>query len=268
MDPTLLLSYANLTDIFRSWFWRYYDHLGRLVLYNFLWFLTLVLAAWTAGWTGFLKMGERIDVLGIYFFYLAACILSMGWAYSIFRIFNAGRTSFSDLWVGTRKYFVKALGLSAVSGLVLGLAVYNIGFYLRWSAEHKVLGLFLSGFLVWVLVIWMEMAFYHWPVLFFQDPPFLKIFYRSFLLALDNGWATLRILLFFLALGGLFFLAPVGLIFLGPVFFFSLQCVTLEKHFLKYKITYQERPLAEFLEALEGERRRGWRDFWRPWENR
>jgi hypothetical protein len=55
---------------------------------------------------------------------------------------------------------------------------------------------------------------------------------------------------------------------LGFSFFFSLQCVALEKHYLKYRITYEDRPLPEVLEALERERQRGWREFWRPWENR
>jgi len=44
--------------------------------------------------------------------------------------------------------------------------------------------------------------------------------------------------------------------------------VALEKHFLKYRITYEDKPLEELVDILDRERQRGWRDFLRPWENR
>jgi len=220
---------------------------------------------WHIGLSGYKK---NINILGLYSIYLLESIVSIGWAYLIFKIFIEREGSFIDIWRGLKKFFLKAVGLSAVSGFVLGLALYNIRFYFLIQSSHRIIDLLLVGFIFWFLLFWISAMLYQWPILFFQNPAFLKIYYRSFLLVLGNSLVSLGILAFFAGCFVLLWIAPFLLCFIGMVFFFSFQCVALEKQYLRYKITYGDKQLEPFLELLDYERRRSWREFLRPWENR
>jgi hypothetical protein len=112
------------------------------------------------------------------------------------------------------------------------------------------------------------MIFYQWPILFFQNPPLEKLLCRSFLITLGSGPSSLFLLFFSAASAFLFFLGPFLWFFTGFVFLFSLYVVALEKHLLRYKITYRDKPIEDFLESIDIERQRGWRDIFKPWETR
>jgi len=208
------------------------------------------------------------EVFQLYFLYLIENAFSIGWAYSVFKIFIGGHSKLSDIWTGTRRYFWKAMGLSALSGLILFFVIFNIHFYFSSEIMSRFLTLLLGSFAAWILLFWQAASLYQWPVLFFQNPPFFKILYKSTLLTLGNGLVSLGILFFFIVCFAFFLFVPFLLFFIGAVFFFSFQCVALEKSLLKYKITYGDKPLVPFLEYLEIERKRSWREILKPWENR
>jgi hypothetical protein len=260
--------YSRWPDIVRSWFWRYYDHLGHLLIYNFLWFLMVFAIAWIGWHNGWIGSLEKLNPVGLYGLYLIECIVSVGWAYIVFRMFNGCESSLKDYWPGTKKYIWKALFVSAISGGIVGLALFNIRFYISLMNRFHIIHFLLAGLVLWILLFWLSTMLYQWPILFFQNPSLWKIFYRSALLVLGNSGVSFTIFLFFILSFSLSILAPVAWFFIGFVYFFSFQCVTLEKNFLKYKITYEDKQLDSFLESLDQERKRGWRDFLRPWENR
>ncbi len=267
-DDYLLKIHTSFSNIFRSWFWRFYDHLFFLILFNLAWFLTCFLIAWVAWQTGMIGVLSRLNPLGLYGLYFLECMVSIGWAFVVFRIFLDEGGSYKDYWVGVKNYFWKATGVSAVFGFVTAASFFSIRFYYFLNSNHRFIDLLLMSFLFWVILFWFSCSLYQWPILFFQNPPFLKIFYKSFLLVLGNGLLSLGIMAFFSLACILFFAAPFLCFFIGMVFFFSFQCVALEKQFLMYKITYGGKPLEPFLEQLQRERQRGWREFLRPWENR
>ncbi|HUO56811.1 MAG TPA: hypothetical protein VMV05_01420 [bacterium] len=253
--------------ILRSWFWRFYDHLAQIILYNMGWFLTCCIPAWL-GWKARLVLNsEGMKYFGVYFLFLFECLVSVGWAYLTFKIFMGESTTLKDLWVGYRSYYLKAVGISAVSGIIILLAVFNIRFYLSGNHQHSFTEFLLAGFVFWILLFWVANAFYQWPLLFFQDPPFFKIFYKSLLIVLANALSTFWLLLFLSFFSFFFTVLPFLWFVIGLAFFFSILCVALEKHLLKYKIIYGNQPLAAFVERLNFEQKRGWRDFLRPWEN-
>jgi len=266
-----LLAYSRFNQVLRSWFWRYYDHLGHLILYNLGWFLTCFLIGWAPARLDLLispRSGEsHLNPWALYLLFVVECGFSVGWAYLIFRVFNLVETSFSEFWRGALHFLPKAIGLSAISGLVLGLVFYNVRFYYLLGFSHWQ-NMTMAGVIGWFGLFWMSSFLYQWPILFFQDPPFFKIIYRSFLLTMANGLGSLGILLFLGSCFCFFTLSLVLWFFLGFVFFFSFQCVLLEKHFLRYKIIYGDKPLEPFLERLQGESQRGWRDFLKPWDSR
>ncbi len=258
--------YSNLSDIFRSWFWRYYDHLFHLLVLNFGWFSSCAGIGWLFWRLDLIGNYHSVHFLAVCFFYLLENIVSVGWAIIIFKIFNESFFSISEIWSEFKLYIFKAIGISAVSGAVLGLAFYNLCFYINHSGRF--FGYFMMGLMFWIVIAWLSAAFYQWPILFFQNPSFFKIFYRSFLLVMANGPISLGIFVFYVLSFLFFIVVPFLWLFFGMVFFFSFQCVALEKGYLKYKITYGDKELDPFLESLERERQRGWRDILRPWENR
>lgn len=266
-----VIFYSHWPEIFRSWFWRFYDHLFRLVFYNFAWVLSCYCIGWI--WVHFkwVEISKEINLsqlFQVYFLYLVESAFSIGWAHLVFKIFIDGQGGFADFWIGTKKYLLKAIGVSAVSGLLVCLGLYNLYFYFLLVNENRSLAIFLGAFTLWILLSWLSTCLYQWPILFFQNPPFLKIYYKAFLLALGNGLVSLGILFFFVICFGFFLIVPFMLFFIGFVFFFSFQCVALEKNLLKYKITYGDKELEPFLEYLEAERQRSWRELLKPWGNR
>jgi hypothetical protein len=268
LTPAEIAAYVRWPEIFRSWFWRYYDHLGHLLIYNLGWFLTCFLVAWFPIYKGMLGGGQKVNFFVLFLLFLAISFLSVGWAYLVFKVFVQGEAHFfSDLWAAQKKFALKAFGVAALSGLVTGIGLFGIYFYFHINSSHRFLDMVLVGFAVWTLLFWISAALYQWPLLFFQNPPFLKIYYRSILLVLSNGFLSLGIMAFFAFSMLIMAFTWIPVFFLGMVYFFSFQCVALEKQFLRYKITFENKPLNPFLEQLDCEKERGWRDFFKPWEN-
>ena len=231
------------------------------------WFLFGLIPGWI-GWKTGLFVGEGgIKYFGIYFLFLIESVVSVGWANLTFKIFNSESVSFKDLWAGYRKYILKAICISAVSGAVILLALFNIHFYLFMNHQHTFMGILLAGSIFWISLFWVSAAIYQWPILFFQDPPLSKIFYKSFLIAFANGLVTFGLLVLFAFFLIFFTVLPFLWLVVGLVFFFSISCVALEKHLLKYKIIYGQQSIESFVERLHFEQKRGWRDFIRPWES-
>ncbi len=263
-----IFSYSRWQDILRSWFWRYYDHFFSLIFYNFCWFSSCFGVGWLAGLFGILNKNQHWNWLAIYSVYVLECAVSVPWALSVFKIFIEDTVSFSEVWAGLRLHFWKALASSTLSGLVLLLALYNLRFYSTLQVSSHLWIFILMGFVFTVFLYGLMMISYQWPILFFQNPPLGKLFYRSFLITLDTGPNSL-FLLFFSAFAVFFFvLGPFLWFFTGFVFVFSLYVVALEKHLLRYKITYKDKSMIDFLKLMDIERQRGWRDILKPWEPR
>jgi hypothetical protein len=256
-----------LLEIFKSWFWRYFDHLFYLFFYNFCWAFSCFGVGWLFVRFNFIGISKRTDFFDFFLIYIMQAIASLGWAYLVFEIFIKGEGSLKDVWFGIKKYIFKATGVSIVSGFVIALTFFNIRFYFSLNNPHRYTDFLLIGFILGVLIFWLISSLYYWPILFFQNPPFFKIFYKSFLLALGNSMVSILILTIYIAFILLFSIVWPLWFFLGGVFLFSFQCVVLEKHLLMYKITYGNKSLESLLEILDYEQKRGWREFFKPWES-
>jgi hypothetical protein len=263
-----LSSYSRWQDIFRSWFWRYYDHLFKLTFYNFGWFSTCLGVGWLASSLGILSRNQQWNWLTIYLVFVLECAISIPWALAIFKIFIEEKITLSNFRIDLRNYFLKALATTTLSGLVLGVALYNVRFYYTFQVSSRFWVFILMGFVATIFLYVLIMTFYQWPILFFQNPSFRKLFYKSFLITLGTGPQSLLLLVLSMLAVFLFDLAPFLWFLIGFVFLFSLYVVALEKHFLRYKITYQDKPICDFIKSMDLERQRGWRDIFKPWETR
>lgn len=263
-----VLPYARWQDILRSWFWRYYDNLFQLTFLNLGWFLTCFGVEWLTGITGLLAKSQTGNWFGLYLVYVLECAVSVPWALAVFKIFMEDGLNWNGFVAGLRRCFGKALIAAALSGFLLGLAFYDIRFYLSLPLASHPWIFVLMGLVTTMGLYGLMMTFYQWPILFFQEPSIVKLVYRSFLITLGTGPNSLFLLFFSVLAVVLFSLEPFLWFFIGFVFLFSIYTVALEKHFLRYKITYQDKPIDEYLEFVNKERQRGWRDIFRPWETR
>jgi hypothetical protein len=266
--PKEFSAFFRSIEIFRSWFWRFYDHFFQLILYNFFWIFSCFGVSWLFARFNFFKVTKKTDFFWLFLIFVIETIVSLGWAHLIFKVFIYGEGSLKDVWGGIKKYIFKATGVSVISVFFIALAFFNIRFYFFLNTPHRFIDFMCIGFIFWVLLFWLLGSIYYWPILFFQDPPFLTIFYKAFLLALGNCFVSVEILGISFAFMILFSTVWPLWFFFGGALLFSLQCVALEKQLLMYKITYGNKSLEVFLEFLDCEQRRGWRELFRPWENR
>ncbi len=265
-DPELL-KYTGIKNVFKSWFWRSYDHLGHIILYNFIWagcLTCLDYFVWNRGWCG---SWQKLNTPVIFVLFLFNSGISVGWAYIIFKIINERTANIKDYFIGVKSYLIKALGITGITFLLFLIAYYDFLFYITLLNRQNILVYLTFGLTTWILLFLACCTLYQFPLLFFQDPPFWKIYYRSGILVIGNIWLALFMVIFFLISFSLFMAVPVAWFFGGLAYFFSFQCVVLEKSLIKYKITFRDRPLREFLQFLETENNRGWRQFFRPWEH-
>ena len=265
--PPEILKFTNVGSVFLSWFWRYYDHLGRLVFLNIIWFSVCPLPTWLCWhWFGSDLRGKIPIVLAA--MGLWDCAVSIPVGYLVFLIFYTGSGSLRETGREILRFWPKAFGLFFAGTGITFLAIFNIRFYIARQENLGALGWILGGLVLWILFLWLSSMLYQWPLLFFQNTSILKIYYKSFLLTLDNYPALLLIWIYGAGCVFLFILVPVLWFFFGFVFIFSFQCMLLEKHLLKYKITYRQRALDDLLFFLEKEKKRSWREFLKPWEYR
>jgi hypothetical protein len=262
LDP----SFFDIGSVFHSWFWRYYDHLGRLILINAIWFLVVLIPTWfCCHWveTGSHEKTQLFLLLIVFLFDVSFTFFC---AYLVFSIFYTGTNCLNDIWPGILKFWVKAVLLFFSWAVFAVLTSYNIGYYLESKRILEITGWIFGGLFLWILFFCLSSILYQWPLLFFQNPPLVKILYKSLLLVFDNYLVLLLVWVYGVGFVFLFTLLPVLWIFFGFVFFFSFQCILLEKHMLKYKIVYQQKDLSLVLAILEKEKKRSWRELLKPWE--
>jgi len=259
---------TNISNMFVSWFWRFYDNLFRLIFYNFIWFVNIYSVGWLSLQVGHFRNIWELNLIWLYVVYLIECAISVGWAFIVFRVIIEGKSTFSDYLICFRKYFIKAMGVSALSGTIVVITFYNLCFYLHFQSFHCFFDILIVSSIILIFLLWAASTLFQWPILFFQDPPFWRIFYKSFLLVLSNGPVLLGMIVFLSLSLIVFLIMPFFWYFISMVFFFSLQCVVLEKLLLKYKITFENKPIEPILGVLRHESQRSWRELLRPWENR
>lgn len=255
------------SEVFRTWFWSYYDQFGFLLLLNLGWALLALGIAWLWSliWTS--PLGILKPFL-IFFFVLSESVVSIGWAYGVFKNCMDRKSAWMDILDGYSFFWAKGMAVAGIFWLVAILGAFNLQFLWFHPLPHRILNYGLVIGIVWILIFWILIGFYLWPVLFFQNAPISKVFYRSFLLAWDSGAKNILYLTSIGILATVFTIFWPLWFFVGPTSIFALQSVALEKAFLKYKITFKDKDLSGFLENLERERNRTWREFLRPWEHR
>ena len=255
LDESQALS--SFSALVKSWFVRYYDHLISLVGINVVWFLACGALPYWLLHDKIISADGQGNLWGAAVLLFWALSATAAAARGVFLLLNEGGLSWDSFRAGWFESWWKASLLFLIWGGMLFLGVYNLYFYIHWNPWGKFVEWIFCGMIVWFLAFWASCFFFLWPVLFFQKPLFSRFSIRHPYWCWKASFESLAFLLLYLALFFLFCLVPVTWILLGFVFFFSFQCMLLEKRLLRYKITYEDKDYDDFLAFLGRENQRG-----------
>lgn len=128
---------------------------------------------------------------------LPAAPVTVGIQKAANRIANYLRVDNSFFWEGTRQYVGRGFLLFAINLLVPAAIVFNIWFYFNSQGWLPIIGVAW----IWLLLLWLLMGQYTFPLFWQQDSPDIKLILRnSALLAVRHPLYSLLLLLFQLVL--------------------------------------------------------------------
>ena len=129
------------------------------------------------------------------------------------RIANYLRVDKSFFWEGTRQYSGRGFLLFAINLLVPAAIIFNIWFYFNSQGWLPIIGVAW----IWLLLLWLLMGQYTFPLFWQQDSPDLKLVLRnSALLAVRHPLYSLLMLLFQIVLLAASTALTLPLILLAP----------------------------------------------------
>lgn len=129
------------------------------------------------------------------------------------RIANYLRVDNSFFWEGTRQYIGRGFLLFAINLLVPAAIIFNIWFYFNSQGWLPIIGVAW----IWLLLLWLLMGQYTFPLFWQQDSPDLKLVLRnSALLAVRHPLYSLLMLLFQIVLLAASTALTLPLILLAP----------------------------------------------------
>ena len=143
---------------------------------------------------------------------------------------------------GIFKFFLKSITLILFNSIGFVFLYYNITFYLKFlTPKIPILGLTLTGFVLWVGLLFCLMQVYIIPLVLTRQISLFKVFYQSFLLVTDNIIFTIAVsvmLTSFIVIMG-FTVAGIFLVFYGTITL--LQILVCLNIYQKYDITMEIR---------------------------
>jgi hypothetical protein len=165
-----------------------YDRLGLVVVASLVWFLAGLLAPFLV----FQKLAAGVGVqpaavAAVAWIILISAPLLAGIFYLARNIVTRADPGLSDIITGAREFLFRSWKLSFTQLLITVILVIDVVFfYGLFVRRGNLLFAPLAAIAFYVLIYWLTMLLYQWPLLIEQRLPTLKIIYRSFLIAADN----------------------------------------------------------------------------------
>ena len=225
-----------LLKVLKKWLADSYEHLGLVLMCSFAWFgITLGGVALITS----LRSHPAL-VIGLLagFWVIVVAPATSAVFFLAKKMVTRDEPSLLDLVLGFRQFLTPSwmLGLAQVF-LTLMIAV-NAWFYLT----HGGIALRILGVLaMYVLIIWMMSAIYHFPVLIEQRAGTFKIMKRGFLLALDNPGFTAGVFLAIILLTCFSAATLLGLPLLYMGMLSILETRALRAVFVRYELLQPEK---------------------------
>lgn len=147
---------------------RHLNHRGYIYVWaNILWFLlTLPIITAPAAWAGLVNLSRQA--------YLNHSV------------------SLDDFWAGFRMNFRRGVVMAVLNILIIVINLFNLGTYRNLSDPVT---LMLSGAWWFILVLWLAVQFYMWPLLYeLKEPSLLGAMRNAVVMILLNPFFTLVVL--------------------------------------------------------------------------
>ncbi|MCK9526389.1 MAG: hypothetical protein M0R49_10770 [Limnochordia bacterium] len=167
-----------------------YDHIGKVMVTNLIWFVV--------GFGPMLAFSYLPFLQNDVFFIIAVItgFLTIGGAtgavhYRMNRVILGEESDLKDMWEGFKLYWLRGTILIALGIVGLLLLVFNIWFSQNYSTT---LFMVLSGLWVWGIIFWLALHQFVFPFMTNQNIGVIKTLKRSALIILDNPLTTLVLL--------------------------------------------------------------------------
>lgn len=236
-------------QVWRHLFWLFLDHPVRIISVSVMWFILSLPLLYTFPVFLYLRIVHPLPylILTVLVFYspvsfgAGAYIMHLiGQTVEAPKFLLPGRVISMDLirftlfFKGITGHLLKSLLAVFLSCLAVLFLYLNFYFYWRVVLPRiPLLGIVLSGFIIWVALLFLLMNLYLMPILLSRKTGVFKAFYQAFLLVIDNIFYSIGVALFVFS-----FFVIMGLTLLGLfLVFFSLF---LAVQFYSYFIIYQK----------------------------
>ncbi|MDD5067918.1 MAG: hypothetical protein PHF84_12810 [bacterium] len=258
-------------DLIKQFIWTFFDNITKIFSVSALWFILNLPVFYTI----YVLLYSRITHPFLYAF-LAVIVyyspFSFGAGYYISQIISQMVTApkftlpekilsmdmlkLSYFFRGTARFFWKSLAVILMLSLISLLLYLNLYFYWKIVTPRiPLLGLILTGFILWVIVIFLLMNNYLLPLLLTRETSIFRALSRSFLLVMDNVLYSLGL---FLLLASFFII--MGFTMLGLLAVYSGTYILLQ--FLSFFIIYQK--YDETIELVS--ETRAFKNLFKPWK--
>lgn len=204
-----------------GFFWDAYDNLGKVILFNLLWFLIslpallMVYFGLTVKMPYLMMAGMLIPGIG----WLGASLAGLFFVTQ--KMVDQKDITLKDFFLGIKSWGIQSALYTLFWVLVFFLAGLNIRFYLNLGPQVKWMGAVLAGLFFWLSLVALFALQYFYPLITRQNPPVKKLFIRTLLLVIDNLGITILSGMMTFSLLTLSLITGIGL------FFFSFSLTTL-----------------------------------------
>jgi hypothetical protein len=243
--------------LWKRFFWDYYDNLVSNMVINFLWFFLSLpfLFLVSSGLLKNLPLKYSLILISVTYLLIAPPTVAI---YHTVKLTPEGiRRWAATFGKGLWKLAPRAICFFLINGIFLILFAFNLKFYLSFAIQLKLLGSLLTGITFCLLVAYLLLQNYTFPLLVHTELSLKDVYKYAFFLTFNNLFFTLFVSFNLVVILTLLLLSIIGL----PLFLITTLATfqdnalktVLKKHGYKFK---------------EDERyERGLIDLLRPWRS-
>ena len=216
-----------------------YDRLGLVIFAGFLWFVAVLVPISIGA-----ELSRHASHVFLFVGVLAAFLLSVPLMAGVFemarRVVMREEPSIADLKAGFTQFLGPAMKLALTDLVVTVVILVDVAFFFgRMGPKgglHSPLLVVIGVFLVYILLAWLTMMLYHFPILIWQKSSTTAVLKRGFLLTVDNPTFTIGLLFAIILLTILCVVTVIGMavLFMGAAAILTTNA--LRELFIKYKM--------------------------------
>lgn len=258
--------------VLRDSFWISYDHLGKLVLANVIWFSlsfgAIIIAAAIAGYAGWsLSARSIIIAIGLAVGLVTVPSVSAGMLHFTSLLAQKKSAEIKDLFQGIRLNFGRSVALGLLAIIVWAALAVNIIFYARVIGPINFwLGTIPGGMAIWMFAFYNVMLVHFAPMIVRTRGGPLGTFKIAALLTLGNVRLSSGLYISVWVIILLACLTGVGIICLVAALSGVLLNVGYGELARRYERKNRENAGLKPLEEEDEYAGRGLRDILKPWE--